>query len=124
MIIIMSPIMTMILINRYFNPYPQEVREYVEKFSKLNSADKIIQQLKNLANVRVLVVGEAILDQYCYCIPLAKSPKEFIIATKFSSEENFGAATGRISLGKIQTLCPKRPCTSHFSEEDATRCPV
>ena len=36
-----------------------------------------------------MVVGEAIFDQYTYCIPLARPPKSTIIAAKFASEENF-----------------------------------
>jgi len=81
------------LINRFFHSYPPETHNYLAKFRETHSADQVIGRLKELADVRVLVVGEAILDQYCYCIPLAKSPKEFIIATKFSSEENFAGGS-------------------------------
>ncbi|MBI4676448.1 MAG: adenylyltransferase/cytidyltransferase family protein [Elusimicrobia bacterium] len=82
------------IINRFFSVYPPETQEYLRDFGQRHGSAGIIRQMKRLSKLRALVVGEAILDEYCYCIPLGKSPKEFIVATKFLSEERFagGAA--------------------------------
>jgi bifunctional ADP-heptose synthase (sugar kinase/adenylyltransferase) len=56
---------------------------------RLHSADSIISHLRSLSKLKVLVVGEAILDQYSYCLPLGKSPKENLVSTKYSHEEMF-----------------------------------
>ena len=77
------------LINRFFSAYPQETQEYLQQFRARHSAGRIIEYLRALSDLNVLVVGEAILDQYCYCHPIGKSPKETIVATKFLSEESF-----------------------------------
>lgn len=77
------------LINRLFSAYPEETQEYLQGLRSLHSADNILKQLKSLSGLKVLVVGEAILDQYSYCLPLSKSPKESIVATKFTVEESF-----------------------------------
>jgi rfaE bifunctional protein nucleotidyltransferase chain/domain len=77
------------LANRFFSAYPAKTQEYLADFKKRHSSDEIISRLEGLADLRVLVVGEAILDQYTYCLPLAKSPKEFIVATRYQSEESF-----------------------------------
>lgn len=77
------------LINRFFNAFPDATQEYLRRLRERYSADQVIQQLRSLADLRVLVVGEAILDQYCYCIPMGKSPKETIVSTKYSTEEQF-----------------------------------
>ena len=45
--------------------------------------------LQKIKNYRVLVVGDAIMDEYCYVTPLGKSPKENIIATKYVEREIF-----------------------------------
>jgi bifunctional ADP-heptose synthase (sugar kinase/adenylyltransferase) len=50
------------------------------------------------------VIGEAILDQYCYCNPMAKSPKETIVASRFLSEENFAGGTLAIA-NHLAGLC-------------------
>ena len=62
---------------------------YLRNFRQRHPAREVVGAFRELAEVRVLVVGEAIIDEYCYCVPLGKAPKETIIATKFISEEQF-----------------------------------
>jgi rfaE bifunctional protein nucleotidyltransferase chain/domain len=81
------------LINKFFNPYPSETQNYLARFRDAHSVSEVIDCLQGLADIRVLVVGEAILDRYSYCLPLAKSPKEFMIATKFVSQEDFAGGS-------------------------------
>lgn len=82
------------IINRFFSAYPPETQEYLRDFRRRHDSAGIIRRLKRLSSLRALVVGEAIVDEYCYCIPMGKSPKETIVSTRFSSEERFagGAA--------------------------------
>lgn len=77
------------LINRFFSNFPEQTQKYLKSFRLRYSAGQIIDSLKRLNGVRVLVIGESILDEYCYCMPLAKVPKDPIVATKFASEESF-----------------------------------
>lgn len=77
------------LANRFFSAYPPKTQEYLADFRRRHSSDEILGKLQELARLRVLVVGEAIVDQYTYCLPLAKSPKEFIVASRFQSDEYF-----------------------------------
>ena len=81
------------LANRFFSAYPPPTQEYLAAFKARHPADEVIAALEKLADIRVLVVGEAILDQYTYCLPLAKSPKEFIVASRFQSDESFAGGT-------------------------------
>jgi rfaE bifunctional protein kinase chain/domain/rfaE bifunctional protein nucleotidyltransferase chain/domain len=100
------------LINKFFSTIPHATQEYLNKFREKYSADDILGHLKSLSNLRVLVVGEAILDQYCYCQPLGKSPKETIVASKFLSEEYFAGGTLAIAnhiagvCGKVSLITP------------------
>ena len=77
------------IINRHFSLYPPATQEYLTRFRRRHGADEIISRMKKLSGLKALVVGEAILDEYCYCLPLGKSPKEFIVSTKYTSEERF-----------------------------------
>ena len=77
------------LVNRFFSSYDTQTQEYLTKFRKSYSPDQVIDALAKLSDLRVLVVGESILDQYTYCIPMAKSPKEFCVASRYQSEESF-----------------------------------
>lgn len=77
------------LINNVFRVYPQEAEEYLRMFKKQHDASAIIEQLHALKKTSVLVVGEAMIDQYCYCQPLAKMPTETTITSKYETQEQF-----------------------------------
>lgn len=77
------------LINQFYSAYPPSTQEFLDRLRKRRSAGEIIGRLRALSDLRVLVVGEAILDEYCYAAPLGKSPKETIVATRYLSLERF-----------------------------------
>ncbi|MBI4691565.1 MAG: adenylyltransferase/cytidyltransferase family protein [Nitrospirae bacterium] len=77
------------LLNKYFDVYPDEAREFFEEFRKRFSASDIIERLNAVKGMKVLVIGDTIIDEYHYCKAMGKSPKETIISTKYVSEERF-----------------------------------
>jgi rfaE bifunctional protein nucleotidyltransferase chain/domain len=85
------------LLNKFFSTHPEPTQTYLDQFRKKYPASFIMKKLKDLSKLRVLVVGEAILDQYSYCNPMAKSPKETIVASRFVSEENFAGGSMAIA---------------------------
>ena len=72
-----------------FSPFSSSTNLYLKTFRDKYSEKDVMEVLHGLSNLKVLVVGEAIMDQYFYCQPMAKSPKETIVASRFLSEENF-----------------------------------
>ena len=77
------------LLNQFYNVYPEEARRFLDGFKLRHQADEIITRLNALGRMRVLVVGETIIDEYHYCQPLGKSPKEAIVSTRYVREEAF-----------------------------------
>jgi bifunctional ADP-heptose synthase (sugar kinase/adenylyltransferase) len=67
--------------------YPEETRRFLEAFKQRHSFDQVRAGLTALGKLKVLVVGEAIIDEYSYCAPLGKSPKEAIVSTKHLRRE-------------------------------------
>src|SRR3990167_6740269 len=53
------------------------------------TAKEVIEQLQGLENMKVLVIGDTIIDQYHYCSIVGKSPKDNIMVAKYLSEESF-----------------------------------
>jgi rfaE bifunctional protein nucleotidyltransferase chain/domain len=100
------------LINRFFNVLPANTQQYLSHFRNRHPAKEVLQYLKRLSALRVLVVGEAILDQYCYCQPLGKAQKDNIVPSKFLSEENFAGGSLAIAnhlagfCGKVSLVAP------------------
>ncbi|TLM80542.1 MAG: cytidyltransferase [Actinobacteria bacterium] len=77
------------LINRYLAPFSAEAREFLDDMKGRHSADEVISALKSLKDLRVLVVGDVIVDEYCYVAGMGKAQKDNIIATRYISEERF-----------------------------------
>lgn len=77
------------LANNYFNVYTKEAQQFLEQFKKKYSSDYIQQKIMELKSMKILVIGEAIIDEYQYGKPIGKSAKENIISMKYISEERF-----------------------------------
>lgn len=75
------------LLNRHIPLFPPEVRTYLDDFRQRHSANEIIRYLDSLRSAKVLVIGEAILDEYIYCSALGKSAKEPILAMQYTSQD-------------------------------------
>ena len=77
------------LINSRLGVYSENTREFLGKFKTKYSAEDILGWLKKAKDLKVAVIGDAIVDEYHYCEPLGKSPKETIVATRYQGEESF-----------------------------------
>lgn len=77
------------LLNNHFGVYPERARDFLKEFRSRFSAEQVIAELNGVRNLKVLVIGDSIVDEYHYCEPLGKSPKETIVSTRYQSEESF-----------------------------------
>jgi len=81
------------LINRYLDVLTPEARLFLEGFRTEFPEEKIVGYLKAVADLKVLVVGEAIIDEYCFCHVMNKANKDPILAAKhLRTEEYAGGA--------------------------------
>lgn len=106
------------LLNTSFSVYPEEAQGFLEQFQRNYSAEDIIKRLKNLRGMKVLVVGDAIIDQYHYCSSLGKSPKENIITTKYSEEETF-AGGALAAANHVAGFCGSVHLVTCLGREDS-----
>ena len=81
------------LINKNFSTFPEETREFLTQFSNHHSSGKVIQFLKNAEKLKVLVIGETIIDEYNYCEPIGMTTKDPIIAVRYLAKEKFAGGT-------------------------------
>lgn len=81
------------LINRHLSSYPLEVNNYLVELRKAYKPSEIHTALDGLRKLRVLVVGEAIIDEYVYVDQMGKSSKEPVLAMRYISEERFAGGT-------------------------------
>jgi rfaE bifunctional protein kinase chain/domain/rfaE bifunctional protein nucleotidyltransferase chain/domain len=105
------------LLNNYFDVYPPETRQWLNTIRKRYSIDEITGWLDKIRNTRVLVVGEAIIDEYFFCEGLGKSSKDPILAFKFGSEEAYVGGSLAVA-NHLGGLCDKVDVVSVVGERD------
>lgn len=62
---------------------------FLSSFGKNHSGASIIDQLTKLKNLKMLIIGDAILDQYQYTSPMGKESKEPLVVHRHEGEEMF-----------------------------------
>ncbi len=77
------------LANQHLSLLPPAVKEFLGTFRGHFSSADVQKQLDALKGLKVLVVGETILDDYIYCDAMGKSSKEPILAMRQLSYEMF-----------------------------------
>ncbi len=77
------------LINQYLDVFPEQTRSFLEAFRARHSADELTARLQSLANLRVLVIGDAIIDEYHYAHAMGKSSKSATIVARFLGGETY-----------------------------------
>lgn len=75
------------LLNRHMPHFDGPVAGFLERLRRRYTGADIAARVDGLRKLKVLVVGEAILDEYVYCSALGKSSKEPVLALQYRSEE-------------------------------------
>ncbi len=75
------------LINEHFNVHEPEVKDHLDTLRP--ALPDILALIDSVKDYRVLLVGDAIIDEYQYVVPMGKPPKESIIAARYQDTERF-----------------------------------
>ncbi len=77
------------LLNSYFSDSSKEFKLYVKNFKSNYSIDQVIECVDDLKNLNVLVIGDAIIDQYVYVDPLGVSGKGTHLVARCKDQDTF-----------------------------------
>jgi rfaE bifunctional protein nucleotidyltransferase chain/domain len=77
------------LINRHFNIFEPCVRDHLDMLRSGGGLRVVLDLIERVRDYRVLLVGDAIIDDYLYTLPIGKPPKESVIAARFQNRETF-----------------------------------
>jgi rfaE bifunctional protein kinase chain/domain/rfaE bifunctional protein nucleotidyltransferase chain/domain len=106
------------LINKYFPSYGSQVQEYLAEFKSRYSAADVIGALEKLRTMNVVVVGEAILDEYVYCDQMGKSAKDPVLAMRYVSTETY--AGGSLAVANhLADFCQSVELITYLGDTDA-----
>jgi rfaE bifunctional protein kinase chain/domain/rfaE bifunctional protein nucleotidyltransferase chain/domain len=84
------------LINKYLPIFPKVTTDFLADFAGRYSEHDILKYLENAQTLRVLVVGEAIIDEYQYCESIGKATKEPALVAQYIFKEKY--AGGSLAL--------------------------
>ena len=77
------------LLNRFGNLYSHEQEALIQNIMKKNTFNGLNSKLEEIKKLKVLVIGEAIIDQYVFCEALGKSGKEPVLVLRDLDTENY-----------------------------------
>ena len=81
------------LLNKFGNIYSKEQELFIRNISDTYSFETIQKKVEDLAKLKVLIIGEAIIDQYVFCEALGKSGKEPVLVLRdIETEEYLGGS--------------------------------
>ena len=86
------------LINRSTDFYSTKQKKYLEKIRKKVNFKKIKKSIDDFKKLKILTIGETIIDKYNFCEAIGKSGKEPILVLKESNEEQYFG--GVLSIAK------------------------
>ena len=106
------------IINNSLDIYPEETRNYLKAFSKKYNFSDILKKLDSLKDLKVLLIGDGIIDEYYYCTSMGKSPKAQLIVNKYVTHEVFAGGTFAIA-NHVAGLCDKVQLVTLLGREDS-----
>ncbi|MDA1014725.1 MAG: PfkB family carbohydrate kinase [Planctomycetota bacterium] len=77
------------LINNHLGMFPEELEAYLQQFKQQQSAESLFALLDRVRDLRVLVIGEAIIDEYYECESIGQSERAPIIAARYTSHDRY-----------------------------------
>lgn len=77
------------LINKYLSNLPDDINEYLGIFRQRCSLEYLLQLIDKMGQLKVLAIGDTIIDEYQYCEPLGKSNKDPALCVRLNSQDCF-----------------------------------
>jgi len=98
------------IINSYFSPLSEPVLSFIKTFKEKYSEEDIIKDIEELRKLKILVIGDVIIDEYHYCNPLGKSTKFPTLSSIYLKEDNYAGGSLAVAnhlaqfAGKVELI--------------------
>jgi rfaE bifunctional protein kinase chain/domain/rfaE bifunctional protein nucleotidyltransferase chain/domain len=105
------------LLNKFGNIYSKEQELFIRNIKKKYSFEKIQEKIEGINKLKVLVIGETIIDQYVFCEALGKSGKEPVLVLRdLETQEYLG---GSIAIARhLSSFCETVSVLSFLGENN------
>ncbi|MEQ8331793.1 PfkB family carbohydrate kinase [Nisaea sp.] len=105
------------LINRHIDVFEPEVRDYLDKVRQTVGLQQLLDLIESIKDMRILIIGDTILDEYQYVSPSGQPSKENIMSTRYQDIELF--AGGVIAAANhVASFCRQVDIITCLGEDD------
>lgn len=108
------------IINSAFAPFSKDAQEYLEAFRARHERFDVRALFERMRALKVLVLGEAIIDEYVYCETLGKSGKEPVLTARTMNRERFSGGVLAIA-NHLASFVDRVDVLTMLGEQDAHR---
>jgi rfaE bifunctional protein nucleotidyltransferase chain/domain len=106
------------LLNAHFDVLSPEATAHLQDISQRWSAAEVIDALKSLRDLRVLVIGDAIVDEYHFCNAFGKASKSSAISAQYVRAETY--AGGALAVANhVAGFCDRVTLVTCLGELDS-----
>jgi rfaE bifunctional protein kinase chain/domain/rfaE bifunctional protein nucleotidyltransferase chain/domain len=106
------------LINRFMDVFTPETKTFLEEFRARYTPDEIVGYLQAMRKLKVLIVGETIVDEYQFCSVMGKSGKEPVLAALLNRTERYAGGAPAIA-NHVSNFCDQVGLVSFLGEVDS-----
>ena len=92
------------LINNFLEIYPAETKQFLKALATKYSFKQIVERINKLKGLKVLIIGDGIIDEYHYCESMGRSAKNPLVVNRYLSHESFAGGAFAIA-NHIASLC-------------------
>jgi len=85
------------IINSLLDMYPDDTKAYLKDFSSRYSFSEIVKYIDDLRKMKVLIIGDGIIDEYHYCQTMGKSAKAHLVVNQYLFHEVFAGGAFAIA---------------------------
>jgi rfaE bifunctional protein kinase chain/domain/rfaE bifunctional protein nucleotidyltransferase chain/domain len=94
------------LINSNFSPYSPKVRDFLNGFKSKHSGTSVLNEIEKMGKLKVMIIGDTIIDEYHYCNPIGKSTKSPTVSTVYLRSEAYAGGVLAVA-NHVQQLVAK-----------------
>ncbi|QPJ65292.1 MAG: adenylyltransferase/cytidyltransferase family protein [Candidatus Nitrohelix vancouverensis] len=106
------------IINQFLDIYPEDTRRFIERFKTKYSFQDIVDNLNSLQPLKVMLLGDGIIDEYHYCEPLGKAGKANLVVNKYLDHEVFAGGAFAIA-NHLAGICDEVHLVCLLGESDS-----
>jgi rfaE bifunctional protein nucleotidyltransferase chain/domain len=105
------------LINRHINIFEPHIRDHLDRLREDQGLSEMLDLIERVRDYKVLLVGDAIIDDYQYVFPMGKTPKENMIATRYQDTELFAGGVFA-AANHVASFCAEVDIVTCLGESD------